>query len=461
MKIIPIDQILLTKEIGIEELAGSSLKSIFKDLIASNLNVPTEETQAVETVEITEIHKEANLMDKEKLHDETQMIISEVKEILQGIPASEGFFIQSPQFYSSLNQTLDLIQGEAQIIVKDIISQAISIEDILSSDEITSDQVTLLNLLTGLSKLEKTGLQPFEKILARMNDIIAENFPGYEPPKKLEAPDILKSFINAFNLSEDKSANDKELKGINADNEISFLTVNSIPLLKQKDKGSVMIANFQFLQDEASVKTGDKVTLQSALNHDKIDRLPFALSSHLTNADQKVMTENETEPKSQNLTADVSKTINLEQNIPPLKEKTARSEGKTFINQLYEGFKKINIGQFSNGLTKMTLRLTPEHLGMLTIKLQQQNGEMVARIVTSTQSAKELVDQNLHHLKQVLPNISIQVDRFEVFTDHPSENTHQEHHSKDEDEQNQHKNSQESAEKTTGESFKDILNITI
>lgn len=191
MKIIPSNQILLTKEIGIEELAGSSLKSIFKDLIASNLNVPNEETQAVE---ITEIPKEANLMDKEKLHDEIQMIISEVKEILQGIPASEGFFIQSPQFYSSLNQTLDLIQGEAQIIVKDIISQAISIEDILSSDEITSDQVTLLNLLTGLSKLEKTGLQPFEKILARMNDIIAENFQGYEPPKKLEAPDILKSF---------------------------------------------------------------------------------------------------------------------------------------------------------------------------------------------------------------------------------------------------------------------------
>lgn len=454
----PSIQTVLAKDMK-NELAESSLTGIFHELIASNLNVPTEENN---TVEITEIPKDAILMDNEKLHDEIQTIISEVKAILQEMPASEGFFVQSPEINSSLNQTLDLIQGEERTIVKDIISQAISIEDILSTNQITSDQVMLLNLLTGLSKLEKTGIQPLEKILARMNNTIAENFPVYEPPKKLEALDILKSFIHAINLPIDKTAKNKDPKRISAVNENSLLRIQSNPLIKQKDISSVRIDNAQFNQDETAVKTGDKLPLQSFLYHDKLEQLPFVLSSHVTNAEQKVMAVYETEPKSQNFTADVSKTINVDLNLTSLKEKTTFSEGKTFINQLYEGFKKVKVGQFSNGSIKMTVRLTPEHLGMLTIKLQQQNGEMVARIVTSTQSAKELVDQNLHQLKQVLPNISIQVDRFEVFTDQPSGNSQQEHKPKDEDEKkNQDKSSQDTTDKSNGESFKDLLNITI
>ncbi|MCY9029366.1 flagellar hook-length control protein FliK, partial [Bacillus inaquosorum] len=46
------------------------------------------------------------------------------------------------------------------------------------------------------------------------------------------------------------------------------------------------------------------------------------------------------------------------------------------------------------------------------IKLRNENGIFQSKIIASSQSAKELLEQHLPQLKQSLPNMAVQVDRF-------------------------------------------------
>lgn len=72
--------------------------------------------------------------------------------------------------------------------------------------------------------------------------------------------------------------------------------------------------------------------------------------------------------------------------------------------------------QFSNtaGAQKLLIKLNPEHLGSLRIELIQRDAGIVAKIMTTTQLAKETLDTHLNGLKQAFGSQNIQVDRIEV-----------------------------------------------
>ena len=62
----------------------------------------------------------------------------------------------------------------------------------------------------------------------------------------------------------------------------------------------------------------------------------------------------------------------------------------------------------------MFLQLNPGHLGSLRIEIIQQDSVMVAKIVTSTQAAKEAIEGQLSQLKQAFNTQNIQVERVEI-----------------------------------------------
>ncbi|MFD1705885.1 flagellar hook-length control protein FliK [Siminovitchia sediminis] len=62
----------------------------------------------------------------------------------------------------------------------------------------------------------------------------------------------------------------------------------------------------------------------------------------------------------------------------------------------------------------LTVRLYPEHLGSLRIELIQKDGMMLARILTSTGIAKEMLDSQLHQLRQAFIQQNVQVDKIDV-----------------------------------------------
>jgi len=68
----------------------------------------------------------------------------------------------------------------------------------------------------------------------------------------------------------------------------------------------------------------------------------------------------------------------------------------------------------TGGTQKLFIKLNPEHLGALRIELIQKDSAMIARILTSTGSAKEILDSHINGLKQAFSSQNIQIERIEI-----------------------------------------------
>lgn len=88
------------------------------------------------------------------------------------------------------------------------------------------------------------------------------------------------------------------------------------------------------------------------------------------------------------------------------------ADTKTVADQVISAWKQMKYTPFGRSTGSFTIRLNPEHLGFVTIKLTNENGMFQSKIIASSQSAKELLEQHLPQLKQSLPNMAVQVDRF-------------------------------------------------
>ncbi|MBL5778006.1 flagellar hook-length control protein FliK [Bacillus sporothermodurans] len=67
-----------------------------------------------------------------------------------------------------------------------------------------------------------------------------------------------------------------------------------------------------------------------------------------------------------------------------------------------------------DGTNKLLIKLYPENLGSLRIEILQDKGMITAKLFASTGSAKELLDSQLHQLKNAFTLQNIQVDKIDV-----------------------------------------------
>ncbi|MDP4097540.1 flagellar hook-length control protein FliK [Paenibacillus sp. P96] len=67
-----------------------------------------------------------------------------------------------------------------------------------------------------------------------------------------------------------------------------------------------------------------------------------------------------------------------------------------------------------SGLSEATIMLRPDHLGQLEVKLSMSNGQLVAQFMTEHIGAKDLLEQQMSHLRASLHNQGIQVSKVEV-----------------------------------------------
>lgn len=117
-----------------------------------------------------------------------------------------------------------------------------------------------------------------------------------------------------------------------------------------------------------------------------------------------------------------SETANLAGALPMSKVEQfvlhlGQTNGKTDSAKLYQEFQQIlaksSLVQNANN-SKLTIRLAPEHLGSLQIELIKQDQVMIAKMVASTQQAKELLESQLSSLKQAFVNAHIQVEKIDI-----------------------------------------------
>lgn len=105
----------------------------------------------------------------------------------------------------------------------------------------------------------------------------------------------------------------------------------------------------------------------------------------------------------------------VSRNVFSLETPEARqtSQSEALLAKLQGLFKQTNFGQ-QGGTNRLLVKLNPEQLGQIRIELIQINGVMTARILASTALGKEMLDSQLHQLRQSFNQQNIQVDRIDV-----------------------------------------------
>ncbi|MDQ7861373.1 flagellar hook-length control protein FliK [Peribacillus frigoritolerans] len=122
-----------------------------------------------------------------------------------------------------------------------------------------------------------------------------------------------------------------------------------------------------------------------------------------------------------------------------------------FVKQFENILSKANFSG-TNGVNKLLIRLNPEHLGSLRIELIQKDGMLSAKILATTAQAKDMLENQIHGLKQAFSGQNIQIERIEIsqaFNAFNSEKFSQ----KDAEEHNEQQESKEESNDETESEF--------
>ncbi|WP_433749739.1 flagellar hook-length control protein FliK [Falsibacillus pallidus] len=88
---------------------------------------------------------------------------------------------------------------------------------------------------------------------------------------------------------------------------------------------------------------------------------------------------------------------------------------ESFVKQFSDILAKSQLSPLPNG-NKLLIKLYPEQLGSLRIELLQKDGVITAKLLASTNAAKDLLEGSLSSLKNAFSQQHIQVDKIDIFT---------------------------------------------
>jgi len=67
-----------------------------------------------------------------------------------------------------------------------------------------------------------------------------------------------------------------------------------------------------------------------------------------------------------------------------------------------------------NGISEAKLKLTPEHLGQVDIRIVMNNGVLTAQFIADSPAAREMLENQMAQLRASLSGQGLQVERLEV-----------------------------------------------
>lgn len=169
---------------------------------------------------------------------------------------------------------------------------------------------------------------------------------------------------------------------------------------------------------------GERLTNQTETGKPKMDFLQMRftrLASELNQENSKnIKLEMNLETNSQTLTKVDNNSLGFLPQIGRLEQLSLMmntSEKNVSAEQLLKQFESIlSKSQFMNsgGTQKLFIKLFPEHLGSVRVELFQKDQTMIARIITTSGTAKEALESQLNGLKQAFAAQNISVERIEI-----------------------------------------------
>ncbi|MGY4689824.1 flagellar hook-length control protein FliK [Salibacterium sp. K-3] len=137
--------------------------------------------------------------------------------------------------------------------------------------------------------------------------------------------------------------------------------------------------------------------------------------------------------------------------------KTEHARAQEFMKQFQELLGKSNLQSFKNGTQQLTVKLVPESLGRLDVKIMQQNGQLTAQLMTTTSTAREMVESQLHQLRAAFQQQNIQVDRIDISQQQPSTLQQDDGNQEDGEQQDNPEVHEDETDAGSEESFADML----
>lgn len=314
-----------------------------------------------------------------------------------------------------------------------------------SAEETSNDNAELKltatevkDLLALLSKDDlldvEDGLQLLDQLISNSNEDLLTMIENYLGMSHLQFQNLLSNVMEKLQIEGREGQSDlakllqviEKMSNLTVSQLHSVLDKDSLKLIKSAKLYELMAKNQDSLNEESSKidfkSLSAKLTsilegnlLKSDQAASRLAFLKQTFSGILTNSSAK---EDSTSTNSSK-TEMISGSVQFMQISRPEQLTLTLSTGTKQVQteQLIKQFESILArSQFSNvnGVQRLFLQLNPGHLGSLRIEIIQQDSVMVAKIVTSTQAAKEAIEGQLSQLKQAFNTQNIQVERVEI-----------------------------------------------
>lgn len=105
----------------------------------------------------------------------------------------------------------------------------------------------------------------------------------------------------------------------------------------------------------------------------------------------------------------------LEQHVIYLQpeQQTQRNTGQELVQQLQRIMQSSKFMKMPNGVNQLHVTLRPAHLGDMTIRFTQTDGVMAVRILVQSQAAKEMLESNIHKLRNMFSPQQVTIEKQE------------------------------------------------
>ncbi|MFT9847855.1 flagellar hook-length control protein FliK [Aneurinibacillus sp. REN35] len=319
------------------------------------------------------------------------------------------------EVYAALQQLYQLVQQ-----VNENNESSLSSASTDNMMDLLRNSTPLFIGLTGEGKVDKQMILDWkQKIEAMMNVLTQRNSEAL--PKELET-----KIYTALTLLENAS---KTAQVKNEVNQASEFASSFIPRVNNADtKSSPTIANPTVQMEEQSAFVLEEGTTTQAMHH----------QLQGTGTIEEALLGRASIP---------SNSVARNADIPLVPARFFANEMEVYI------VKQVKMNQ-GTGAMETTLRLFPENLGRVDIRITALNGTITAHFMASQAAGKEAIEQQMNHLRHALMQQGLHVEKIEVsyVTTTPSEQSNnnllqqEKENAREEQGQDEEQSSEEAAE---------------
>lgn len=217
-----------------------------------------------------------------------------------------------------------------------------------------------------------------------------------------------------------------------------------------KESIETMISKLEQMIDNGSA-SNKKMILQNAFN-----RLLVEKQEKVTVPS--VNTENEINKQPVTGPIHVQQVSKIEQLVLHINKDSKTVDYQQFVKDFSNILGKSQFLK-GEGTNKLLIKLYPEHLGSLRIEILQDKGSLTARMFATSGAAKEILDSQIHQLKNAFTQQNIQVDKIDViYGEAEAQKFDREQSEQQSFKQEQQQNSKQEIEEENPVQFVDVLN---